>query len=417
MLNLSTALQTQIANPTQTLAWCWRITREDGFVVRLTSHDRDLVMDGTYLSLAGYVPSAVDTELGWNSQNQNLQAILDTPAITEEDLDRGLYDFARIECFLVNYLDLPVTLTENPAKRVVVYKGILGKLTRSNIRYSFEARGFEYLLNNKIGAVTSKLCRARFGDSDCKVNASSYTYNLSVASVTSDRRGFTLSPINLVIPPVSSILQLTTTAKTWADAEAEAVGLGGHLVTVRNQSENDRLFALFGGSDLEALWLGLYKDGITDEWRWASGEPVTYTNWDSGEPNNAGGEQDKVRFYTRNGKWDDSHNLTYYGIMELPGSGGSYTNAPDGWFNYGTVTFTSGLNAGAEREIASYGGNTVTLFEKAPFTVSPGDTLTIVTGCDKTLRNCFRYNNVINFQGEPYIPTPDKFASTPIDAG
>ena len=101
----------------------------------------------------------------------------------------------------MNYLDLPVTLTENPAKRVVVYKGILGKLTRSNIRYSFEARGFEYLLNNKIGAVTSKLCRSRFGDSDCKVNTSGYTYNLSVASVTSDRRGFTLSPINLVIPP------------------------------------------------------------------------------------------------------------------------------------------------------------------------------------------------------------------------
>ena len=47
----------------------------------------------------------------------------------------------------------------------------------------------------------------------------------SLASVTSDRRGFTLSPINLVIPPVSSILQLTTTAKSWADAEAEAVGI------------------------------------------------------------------------------------------------------------------------------------------------------------------------------------------------
>jgi len=372
-------------------------------------------MDGTYLALAGYVPSAVDTELGWNSQNQNLQAILDTPAITETDLDRGLYDYARIECFLVNYLDLPSTLTENPAKRVIVYRAILGKLTRTNIRYSFEARGFEDLLNSKIGSVTSKLCRARFGDSSCGVNVANYTYSLSVASVTSDRRGFTLSPINLVIPPVSSILQLTTTAKPWADAEAEAVGLGGHLVTIRNQTENDQLLATFGGSDI--FWIGLNKNPLTDQWGWSSGESVTYTNWASGEPNNSGGEQDKARFY-ENGEWDDFQGeAAYYGIMELPGSGGSYTNAPNGWFNYGIVTFTSGLNAGAEREIASYSSNTVTLFEKAPFTVSIGDTLTIATGCDKTLRNCFRYNNVINFQGEPYIPTPDKFASTPIDPG
>jgi hypothetical protein len=366
------------------------------------------------------VPSAVDTELGWNSQNQNLQAILDTPAITEEDLDRGLYDYARIECFLVNYLDLPSTLTENPAKRVLVYKAILGKLSRSNIRYSFEARGFESLLNNKIGSVTSKLCRARFGDSRCGVDTDDYTYNLSVASVTSDRRGFTLSAINLVIPPVDSILSLTTTATTWADAEAEAVGLGGHLVTIRNQTENDRLLSIFGGGDQELLWIGLYKDGITEEFVWASGEAVTYTNWNAGEPNNVGGEESKVHLYTTfaPGKWNDVvGSESFYGIMELPGSGASYTNAPDGWFTYGTVTFTSGLNAGAEREIASYTSNTVTLFEKAPFTVSPGDTLTIVTGCDKTLRNCFRYNNVINFQGEPYIPTPDKFASTPIDAG
>ena len=415
MLNLSAGLVSQIASTTQTLAWCWKITRKDNVVLRVTSHDRDLVMDGTYLALAGYVPSAVDTELGWNSQNQNLQAILDTPAITETDLDRGLYDYARIECFLVNYLDLPSTLTENPAKRVIVYRAILGKLTRTNIRYSFEARGFESLLNNKIGSVTSKLCRARLGDSRCGVNMGSYTYNLSVASVTSDRRSFTLSAINLVIPPVASILQLTTTAKTWADAEAEAVGLGGHLVTIQNQAKNDRLLATVGGSDI--FWIGLNKNPLTDQWEWSSGESVTYTNWASGEPNNSGGEQDKVRFY-QNGSWDDLQGENaYYGIMELPGSGASYTNAPNGWFNYGIVTFTSGPNAGAEREIASYTGNTVTLFEKAPFTVSPGNTLTIATGCDKTLRNCFRYNNVINFQGEPYIPTPDKFASTPIDAG
>ena len=35
-----------------TLAWCWRLSRRDGVVVGLTSHDCDLVIGGTTPSLA-----------------------------------------------------------------------------------------------------------------------------------------------------------------------------------------------------------------------------------------------------------------------------------------------------------------------------------------------------------------------------
>jgi hypothetical protein len=419
MLNLHANLKAALASPTQCLTWCWKLTRADNTVLRLTSYDRDLYIDGTYQALGGYRPSAVDTELGWNSQNQSLEAILDSPAITEADLDRGLYDFARLECFLVNVLDLPTTLTENPAKHIVLYRAILGKVTRSNLRYTFEARGFEYLLNNKVGSITSKLCRARFGDSRCGVNIANYTYNLSVVAAA-DRRTFTLSNANIVLPPVQTTITLTSTAKSWADAEAEAVGLGGHLVTVRSQAENDRLLSLFDNGGEELLWIGLYKNSITGQFEWSSGEPVTYTNWNTGEPNNLGNNEAKVHLYTTfaPGKWNDvTGSEAFYGIIELPGTGANYTNAPDGWFTYGTVTFTSGNNAGVIREVASYSNNTIVLFESTPFNIAPGTTLQIATGCDKTLRNCFRYNNVVNFQGEPYIPTPDKFASTPIDAG
>src|SRR3546814_9263483 len=31
-----------------TLAWCWRLSRRDGVVVGLTSHDRDLTVGGIY---------------------------------------------------------------------------------------------------------------------------------------------------------------------------------------------------------------------------------------------------------------------------------------------------------------------------------------------------------------------------------
>lgn len=374
-------------------------------------------MDGVYQALGGYTPSAVDTALGWDSQNQNLQAILDTPAITESDLDKGLYDFARLECFIVDYTDLPTTLTENPAKHILLYRAILGKVTRTNNRYTFEARGFEYLLNNKIGAVTSKFCRAKFGDNFCKVNSANYTYNLSVATVLNDRRTFTLSPANIQVTPQSTALTLTSSATTWRDAEDQAVALGGHLVTVRNQGENQRILDLFG---TDSFWIGLYKNA-SNQWVWISGEPVTYTNWFSGEPNNSGGTEDKGEINHPGqtpGYWnDDDNNDLKYGVIEFPQTPNTYTNAPDHWFDYGTVTFTSGSNTGAIHEIATYTSNTVTLFEGTAFSIQPGDTIAIATGCDKTLRNCFRYNNVVNFQGEPYIPTPDKFASTPIEGG
>lgn len=375
-------------------------------------------MDGVYQALGGYTPSAVDTALGWDSQNQNLQAILDTPAITEADLDKGLYDFARLECFIVDYTDLPTTLTENPAKRILLYRAILGKVTRTNNRYTFEARGFEYLLNNKIGAVTSKFCRAKFGDNFCKVNSANYTYNLSVATVLNDRRTFTLSPANIQVTPQSTALTLTSSATTWRDAEDQAVALGGHLVTVRNQGENDRLLQL--GQGLELLWIGLKKEA-GGNFAWSSGEPVTYTNWNVGEPNNLNQNEGYVYLYVSHapGKWNDDTNASNlaYGVIEFPQTPNTYTNAPDHWFDYGTVTFTSGSNTGAIHEIATYTSNTVTLFEGTAFSIQPGDTIAIATGCDKTLRNCFRYNNVVNFQGEPYIPTPDKFASTPIEGG
>lgn len=417
MLNLHANLKAALASPTQCLTWCWKLTRADNTVLRLTSYDRDLYIDGTYQALGGYRPSAVDTELGWNSQNQSLEAILDSPAITEADLDRGLYDFARLECFLVNVLDLPTTLTENPAKHIVLYRAILGKVTRSNLRYTFEARGFEYLLNNKVGSITSKLCRARFGDSRCGVNIANCTYNLSVVAAA-DRRTFTLSNANITVTPPGIALSLTSAPLTWAQAEAEAVAAGGHLVTIRSAAENQAILDRFGGN---TLWIGLRRSSPNGPFEWSSGEPVTYTNWFSGQPDNYLGIEDSVAmsWVTHpDGQWNDLPSSgQFYGVIESPNPPTIYTNAPNDWFTYGTVTFTSGNNAGVIREVASYSNNTIVLFESTPFNIAPGTTLQIATGCDKTLRNCFRYNNVVNFQGEPYIPTPDKFASTPIDAG
>jgi len=72
---------------------------------------------------------------------------------------------------------------------------------------------------------------------------------------------------------------------TWAEGEAYAVRLGGHLVTINDQAEDRWISATFQ----EETFAGLNDIAKEGTWVWASGEPVTYTNWLPGEPNGGGG--------------------------------------------------------------------------------------------------------------------------------
>lgn len=71
---------------------------------------------------------------------------------------------------------------------------------------------------------------------------------------------------------------------SWFDAEAQAQSWGGHLVTLDNAEEEFWVKNTFGRA--EHFWIGF--NDIVEEctWVWASGMQVSYTNWDSGEPNN-----------------------------------------------------------------------------------------------------------------------------------
>jgi len=76
----------------------------------------------------------------------------------------------------------------------------------------------------------------------------------------------------------------------------------------------------------------------------------------------------------------------------------------------GVLTFTSGLNAGRSVEISDWQLLTqqVTLFLAVPFDIEPGDTVTVIRGCDKSFATCRDvFANQINFRGFPHIPGTD----------
>lgn len=113
---------------------------------------------------------------------------------------------------------------------------------------------------------------------------------------------------------------------TWTASEAEAITLGGHLVTINDAAENAWLLDTFVTSPI-GLWLGLTDQDVEGAFVWTSGESVTYTNWLAGEPNNylvndpVNGEDYGMMYGS--GFWNDTDNLgqdqaPLHGVVELP---------------------------------------------------------------------------------------------------
>lgn len=111
--------------------------------------------------------------------------------------------------------------------------------------------------------------------------------------------------------------------------------------------------------------------------------------------------------------------------VTFSGGVGTAWNA-NGYGNDGTIEWSSGALNGLRSQIKEYtwdGGTskgTVVLHLPAPYVIAVGDDATIKPGCNKksgverdkdgarVAGHCKdRYNNLANFQGEPYIPNRD----------
>jgi hypothetical protein len=106
---------------------------------------------------------------------------------------------------------------------------------------------------------------------------------------------------------------------SWLSAELNAQALGGHLVTINDAAEEAWLRATFG-TDIR-YWIGFNDAAVEGTWVWVSGEPVSYTNWDLGEPNNSippdwGEDYAVLNWNAANGAWNDwdSQRPDYYRI-------------------------------------------------------------------------------------------------------
>jgi uncharacterized phage protein (TIGR02218 family) len=87
---------------------------------------------------------------------------------------------------------------------------------------------------------------------------------------------------------------------------------------------------------------------------------------------------------------------------------------PEGYFEYGLLTWTSGDNDGLSFEVKSFASGEFELQTETPFNIQIGDDFSVVRGCDQLIETCANvFNNVENFGGYPDIPGNDKAFTTP----
>ena len=78
--------------------------------------------------------------------------------------------------------------------------------------------------------------------------------------------------------------------------------MGSKLAMVTSKAEQQALASNIS----QRVWIGLYRDPKDDSrWLWVNGSRATYTNWNPGEPNDQGRNEDCTTMFPPNGKWND----------------------------------------------------------------------------------------------------------------
>jgi uncharacterized phage protein (TIGR02218 family) len=187
MKTFDSALTAHLAQEHTTLARCYRLTRRDGMAFGFTSHDQEITLGGlTYRASDGLTATTLESTADFRANNQDIQGVLSDSRITEADILAGLYDYAALNVFLVNWQAVPQTLS--PQTVVWLQTARFGEIELKGGQFVAEAWGLSQALERQVPNLVSPTCRAtRLGDAACKVNVTAHQFSYNVASIINKR--------------------------------------------------------------------------------------------------------------------------------------------------------------------------------------------------------------------------------------
>ena len=187
MRALPTALAAAIESGAAGLCTVWIVARSDAVRLGFTDHDEPLSVDGVACSASsGWTMGASQSELGTTTGLAAATGALDSAALTDADILKGLYDDAALEIWRLLWSD--------PAQKVLLWRGRITRLVRqgqaSRQAFTAEIEGPLGALARVVGRTYSRTCDAELGVGRCRADVSGPAFNGagSVASVSQGRR-------------------------------------------------------------------------------------------------------------------------------------------------------------------------------------------------------------------------------------
>lgn len=199
MKTIPAALQAHYDTGNTCLAYAIVIQREDGALYGFTSHDQAFSMDVSpwgfvsselvFNAEQGFSASDIVSTAGFEVDNLELTTLDDGTLFDRDEVLAGAWTNAEFRIFRYRWDVSPVTI-ENDVETLI--RGWFGEVTLNQNTFRIELRGLAQKLQQTVGIVSTKTCRARLGDSACTKDLTSFTHTLTVTGVT-DKRTFTAS--------------------------------------------------------------------------------------------------------------------------------------------------------------------------------------------------------------------------------
>lgn len=361
---MPTALGTHLAGPVTTVSTGLLLVRPDGSRFGFTDHDQTIdstsvtqwpsAYRGTYSPAFSYTTSAIRSSSDGSVDNLETQGVLDSDAITEADLEAGLFDNSIVRMFIFNWNDL----TNGINIRKV---GTIGKVTIGQNQFKAELRGLLQYLQTIVGRTIQPTCDADLGDVRCTIDLSALKVSDTAATVLS-RKQFTGTGLTQAGPIVKSY----TSSKITFQRPNEIIDGANGFVSAGFLANDAILIQGSSRNDTAALIKTVTAGVITT----VQNDPLI---------------------------------LTERTVEPV-----TLTSTVLGYFDLGYVKFTSGLNNGLMGEVRSYSGpssQTIKLFLDMPYDIQAGDTFDLFPGCDHRIQTCKgKFSNAINFRGFFSVP-------------
>jgi len=205
---------------------------------------------------------------------------------------------------------LTIAATNKSTEKVQFSWAVTSKATHYDLRILqngsvintiYSIVGTNYAIQLPTGSYTAYLCSVNANYTECWTKG--------------DDVNFVVTPADYVPKKTmiynDHIYSIYDEALNWNIAKDICVGLGGHLATITSQGEQEAINNLLLSGTKTSYYLGGTDEVTEGTFTWVTNEPFSYTNWNTGEPNNSGGIEDYLMVHNQAstiGKWNDVPN-------------------------------------------------------------------------------------------------------------